>query len=66
LVIGLVNNPSPIFAQSKNELLEEGQRLSAELSNLVNGGRYADAIPVAQRLLTISEKTLGPNDPTVV
>jgi tetratricopeptide (TPR) repeat protein len=66
LAIGVVCNSSSSFSQSRNELLEEGQRLNAELSKFLNGGRYADAIPVAQRLLTISEKTLAPNDPTVV
>ena len=67
LAIGVVfNSSSSSFSQSQMELLEEGQRLNAELSKFLNGGRYADAIPLAQRLLTISEKTLAPNDPTVV
>ena len=56
--IGLLSNSSS-FAQSQNELLDEARQLNVEAVNLYNKGRYADAIPSAQRSLVILETTLG-------
>jgi CHAT domain-containing protein/Tfp pilus assembly protein PilF len=62
--VALLSNSSS-FARSQNELLEEARKLNVEVFNLYNNGRYADAIPLAQRALAIFEKELGPDHPNV-
>jgi CHAT domain-containing protein/Flp pilus assembly protein TadD len=60
LAIRLVGNVSPISAQSGNPLLEEDSKINAEALKLYSTGRYADAIPLAQRSLVIRETAFGP------
>jgi len=48
----------PSFAQ-KNE----AAALDAKVIQLYQAGKYADAIPFAQRSVAIRERTLGPNHP---
>ncbi len=50
----------PSFAQR-----DEAAALNAKATELSRAGKYADAIPLAQRALAIRENTLGPNHPDV-
>jgi tetratricopeptide (TPR) repeat protein len=56
-------NPPESAAQS-NEL-EEAKRLMQESLRLYGEGKYAEAIPIAERALAIREKVLGPEHPAV-
>jgi len=47
---------SPSIAQSG-----EAEKLQNQVIALYNAGKYAEAIPLAQRELAIYEKTLGPD-----
>jgi tetratricopeptide (TPR) repeat protein len=49
------------LAQQKDEATE----LNNKVTELYNAGRYSDAIPIAQRLLMIRERTLGRDHPDV-
>ena len=51
--------------QAQSEDLEEAKRLNREVGQLYDAGQYDEAIPLAKRVLTICEKTLGPNHPDV-
>ena len=51
----------PTFAQQ-----DEAAALSARVVELYRAGKYSEAIPLAQRALSIREKTRGPNHPDVV
>ena len=50
----------PSFAQR-----DEAAALNAKATELSRAGKYADAIPLAQRALAIREKALGPDHPDV-
>jgi CHAT domain-containing protein/tetratricopeptide (TPR) repeat protein len=39
--------------------------LNRQVVKLYQNGRYADAIPIAERALEVAAKTIGPNDPRV-
>jgi CHAT domain-containing protein/Tfp pilus assembly protein PilF len=52
---------SSALAQKSNQ----ANKLEDKFLKLYDAGRYADAIPIAQRVLTIREKTLGRNHPDV-
>jgi CHAT domain-containing protein/tetratricopeptide (TPR) repeat protein len=52
-------SPSIVSAQPADGAAE----LSRQVIELLNAGRYAEAIPLAQRALAIREKTLGPFHP---
>ena len=45
--------------------LFEANDLNRQVIQLYNQGRYSEAIPLAQRTLTIREKALGPDHPDV-
>src|SRR5580700_11430318 len=51
----------PSLAQSR-----KADELSRRVIELYQAGRYAEAIPLAQQLLAIREKVLGPDHPVVV
>jgi CHAT domain-containing protein len=58
LLIGLfLSVPHPALAQG----LDEATVLDQQVEQLWSQGRYSDAIPLAQRLLSIHETTLGPD-----
>jgi tetratricopeptide (TPR) repeat protein len=58
----LVAGPgSTLLAQQ----VDEASELNKRVIELYNAGRYADAIPIAQQLLAIREKALGPDHPDV-
>ncbi len=56
-------NPPPSAAQSAE--LAEAKRLNQQVLQLLNQGKYSEAIPLAQRALAIREKTLGREHPDV-
>jgi tetratricopeptide (TPR) repeat protein len=60
-VILLFGNRSIPSAQP----VDETTALNKRLVELYNAGQYAEAIPIAQRLLAIREKTLGRDHPNV-
>ena len=51
----------PSFGQSGS--LDEAKALNQEVIKLYQQGRYKEAIPIAEKVLTISEKVLGPEHP---
>ena len=55
------DHPDVASTPSRNDPLEQALKINAEIVKLFNDGRYADAIPLAQRALAIYEKALGPN-----
>ena len=62
LLIGLfLSVPHAALAQEPNE----AATLTQQIIQLYKQGRYSEAIPLAQRALTIREKALGPNHPEV-
>jgi tetratricopeptide (TPR) repeat protein len=44
---------------------DEASALNQQVIQLYNQGRFSEALPLAQRALTIREKALGPNHPEV-
>ncbi len=52
-------------SQSQGEALNEASQLNQQVMQLYQQGKYAQAIPLAQRALAIREKALGPEHPDV-
>jgi CHAT domain-containing protein/Tfp pilus assembly protein PilF len=50
-------------ATEKDRLLYEARRLEVESRRLSDGGKYADALPLADKALELKERVLGPTDP---
>jgi CHAT domain-containing protein/Tfp pilus assembly protein PilF len=48
--------------QTQAQQIEEARRLNADMERLAGERRFAEAIPVAERLLSIVEKLFGPDD----
>src|SRR6266705_554827 len=44
---------------------DEAAALNQNVVDLYNAGKYAEAVPLAQRALAIREKALGPDHPDV-
>ena len=57
----LVGFDSMLFAQQADEATE----LNKRVIELYNAGRYSDALPIAQRVLAIRERTFGRDHPSV-
>jgi CHAT domain-containing protein/Flp pilus assembly protein TadD len=57
VVLGI---PAPAAAQR-----DSGAALFAQITELFKAGKYADAVSLAQRLVSIAERTAGPNHPNV-
>ena len=55
--------PQECLAQQQD--LQETEALHRQVVQLYNQGRYAAAIPLAQNVLAIREKALGPEHPDV-
>jgi Tetratricopeptide repeat len=53
--------PTVSFGQS----LKEADVLKNKVIELYNAGKYTQAISIAEKVLSIREKTLGPNHPNV-
>src|SRR5262245_19538241 len=45
--------------------LAEAQRLNAEVERLYKQGKYGEALPLAERALSLEEQILGPDHPDV-
>jgi CHAT domain-containing protein len=58
----LVLGVGPAMGQ---EELKEANELNQQVEKLYQAGKYAEAIPLAQRILAIREKALGPEHPDV-
>jgi tetratricopeptide (TPR) repeat protein len=50
---------------SSSKTLNEADALEKRITELDNAGKYTEAIPLAERVLAIREKALGPNHPSV-
>lgn len=50
---------------SKENELEKAKNLNQQIIKRYQQGHYAEAIPLAEKVLTIWEKTLGPEHPNV-
>jgi tetratricopeptide (TPR) repeat protein/uncharacterized protein YraI len=57
------NHPDP--ASIDNRELREAATLMVKAAELYQAGKFAEAVPLTQRALAITEKMLGPNDPGV-
>ncbi|HZS06465.1 MAG TPA: CHAT domain-containing tetratricopeptide repeat protein [Blastocatellia bacterium] len=60
-----ITNDSATLRQTPARDVAEAGRLNAEVLRLINEGRYDEAIPIAQRVLTTLERVLGPQHPHV-
>ncbi len=50
---------------AQTSILDEADRLNAEVVRLYREGRFDEAIPLAERALALRVKALGPDDPRV-
>lgn len=71
LAIGCVRSNSPVteapspVPTASQEQLKELTVLNKRASELYQAGKYAEALPLAQRAAELSEKALGPEHPDV-
>ena len=56
----------PPHAGAQESAMQEAERLSTQVGQFFQQGRYQEAIPLAQRVLAIIEKVSGPDDPEIV
>ena len=54
-----------LFAAALNAQTDDAEDLGRKVVQLYRAGKYAEAIPLAQRVLAINEKALGPDHPDV-
>jgi CHAT domain-containing protein len=55
----------PAAAQDQEAQLAEAKRLNQQVIQLYQEGHFAEAVPLAQRVLAINEKAVGPEHPNV-
>jgi CHAT domain-containing protein len=60
----LAQQSAPVVIAQSGEL-EEAERLTQQVEELYQQGKYREAIPLVKRILEIREKALGPNHPDV-
>ena len=74
LMLGMLGVPlvAPSFSQSnsvgnkeRSAALKEAEQLNRQVLQLLNQGKYLEAIPIAQLALAIREKALGADHPDV-
>jgi CHAT domain-containing protein len=74
LMLGMFGVPlvAPIFSQSssvenkeRSAALKEAEQLNRQVLQLLNQGKYLEAIPIARLALAIREKALGADHPDV-
>lgn len=53
----------PLYAEETE--LEKATRLVKQVTQLYQQGRYAEAVPIAEEILSINEKSFGPEDTSV-
>jgi hypothetical protein len=63
LLSGFLLTASPAAVSQKG--LAEATALSQQVTQLYSLGRYSEAIPLAQRVVALHEKTLGPDHPAL-
>ena len=54
-----------VSVSAQSEDLKEAEQLNGQVVQLYEAGRYDDAVPLAERVLAIREKTLGAEHPEV-
>jgi CHAT domain-containing protein len=62
-IVALAATPGALRAQSDD--LATAERLNSQVVELYSAGHYREAIPLAQQVLTIYEKVLGPEHPNM-
>jgi CHAT domain-containing protein len=60
-ILFLISIPQISYPQQRD--LENAKILNQEVRKLYQQGRYREAIPIAEKVLTIKEKVLGPEHP---
>jgi len=65
LVILAILIPMPAFGQTPEQSMKEAQALNQRVVELYQAGKYAEAIPLAEKSLRLTEKSLGPDHPDV-
>jgi len=58
--VSAIASAAPSFAQTNDV-----DALNKQIVALYQAGKYADAVPLAQQVLAIREKRLGPDDPAI-
>jgi tetratricopeptide (TPR) repeat protein len=65
VIVGLFLVAIPRISYTQEGNLEKAKVLNQKVIELYQQGRYAEAIPVAEKVLAIVEKALGPEHPHV-
>ena len=63
LIVLPVLSASPEALYSQENELEKANVLNVKVEQLYKQGRYTEALPLAQQILEIREKVLGPEHP---
>jgi CHAT domain-containing protein/Tfp pilus assembly protein PilF len=64
IIISILLMCSVAWAEdSKDNLVKEANALNQKIAKLYNEGKYRDAVPLAERALSIMEKARGPEHP---
>ena len=61
---GVPAKEKPLTEEQKKEL-EEAKKLNSQVVQLFQQRKYTEALPLAQKVLEIREKNLGPEHPDV-
>ncbi len=62
-IFTIVLNVAPVSGQQELDDVKALNQLNQQVMKLYQAGKYAEAIPLAQKVLEISEKALGPDNP---
>ncbi|HWO20054.1 MAG TPA: tetratricopeptide repeat protein [Kofleriaceae bacterium] len=69
VLVGSLGLPQPAIAGPNSPTpqadLDEATRLDKEVESLYRGGKFQEAVPLAERSLKLREKALGPTHPLV-
>ena len=57
--------PGPLLIADEQDNLAKCSALDKQVIELYEAGRFNEAIPIAQEALELSEKTLGPDHPSL-
>lgn len=63
--LGSAKGQTPTENSAANEALERAERINGQATQLYQQGRFAEALPLFQEVLTIREAELGENHPDV-
>jgi hypothetical protein len=64
-LVGAMLLATPSVSSAQNLNLKEAQTLNKQVDELYDAGKYLEAIPLAERALSIREKALGAHHPAV-